>query len=127
MEMFFRDTVVPLMPWAVGLTAVLAFILMPLITSILNGKISVKMIIGLVALLVLIFIIYTISPGEGWAMFDTAKYAKDGITETILPQLGGIKLMKYVETCISSTLLLLGIAVALWVLLEIFNFFGRLV
>lgn len=126
MEAFFTETLVPLMPWAVGITALLAFVVMPLLITLLNGQISVKSIIGIVALLAVIFIVYTMSPGEGWAMFDTAKYAGDGITENISLFGMDLKLMKYVETGIGATLLLLAIAVVAWVGLEIINFIGRL-
>ncbi len=126
MQELFTETIVPLMPWAVLITAGLAFIVMPLITTLLNGQISIKSIAGIIALLAIIFIVYTMMPGEGWEMFDTAKYAKDGITENISLLGQEFKLMKYVETGIGVTLLLLAIAVISWIGLEVLNFANRM-
>lgn len=98
----------------IAIATILAIVL-PVVFSALNGKFSIKSVIGMVALIVIVGIIYALSPGEISQVFQTSKYS---FVDT--------GLMKYVETGINSSLLLLVIAFGGWIVLELVNFVRNL-
>jgi len=80
---------------------VCAFVLGPLVSLITNPKDMIKTVIGIALLVGLIFIVYTLAPGDMSGIFQTSKYA-DNVTPGQ---------MKLVEGGIYGALALLGITI----------------